>query len=84
MRVLHGLSPIEVTPANAGKLYKEMYLDGERKESKKYSYKIGDSVRVLLPRTGYKRAYDPTFTNEIYSIAQSIHTNPHKHIRRAG
>ncbi|GBM60754.1 Putative uncharacterized transposon-derived protein F54H12.3 [Araneus ventricosus] len=70
---------IKMTPVEASKeeneslVYKNLYKEKVIKKSK---YKIGDTVRISKYKETFTRGYDPTFSEEIFTISEILKTDP--------
>ena len=68
--------PINVTKANEGRLWwqmywpKEKYIKKEKQNNvnKKFKFKVGDRVRISYLRSSFQREYNTKWSNEIFEI----------------
>ncbi|GFT84276.1 chromo domain-containing protein [Trichonephila clavipes] len=68
------MTPIEGSKKeNEIKVYKNLYV---REKKIKPKYKEGDKVRTSKYKTKFQRGYDPTFTEEIFTISDVLKTDP--------
>ncbi|GFU28959.1 uncharacterized transposon-derived protein F54H12.3 [Trichonephila clavipes] len=69
------MTPIEGSKKeNEIKVYKNLYV--REKKIRKPKYKEGDKVRISKYKTKFQRGYDPTFTEEIFTISDVLKTDP--------
>jgi len=69
-----GQKPTDINHKNAPKLWKKLYKNF--KETQPYKFEVNDKVRIAEHRHTFTRGYDPTFTEEIFTIYERIPKNP--------
>lgn len=76
MGVLGGLSPSEVTPSNQSELYARMYSKQFDKQTP-YSFYVGETVRIPIKKTKFRKSFDPTYSQSLFTVSQRLKTLPH-------
>ena len=66
-----------VNKQNERVVHNLQYGEYLRSLPKKHRYNIGDRVRIASYRNVFQKSYkDTTFTQEIFEIVDTLHTNP--------
>jgi len=65
------MRPVDVTFANERKVWATLYSQPKPKPVK-FKYKVGDTVRVSRLRKVFRKGYLPTFSEEVFVIAQRL------------
>lgn len=70
-----GMSPHDVNQENSEEIRMSTHFaqhkkDPEMPKRKRFLYRVGDHVRILHLRTIFTRAYDQTYTGEVFVIAK--------------
>ena len=68
------MTPSQVSIENEDIIRKRLY--GEKKRPAKWKYKVGDNVRISKARMAFKKGYLPSWTDEIFTIAARIPSDP--------
>jgi len=79
-RALKFKSPRDVTDKNQHKVWAELYLRQPSKtqsKRRKFSYAVGDKVRVSHSRTLFKRGYSEQFSSEVYIVQRRVRIRAH-------
>ena len=75
-------SSIKMTPVEASKLeneltvFKNLYPEGEEKETEKPKFKIEDRVRISKKKKKFEKGYTTRWTKEIFVIEKVLNTVP--------
>lgn len=83
---MHGFRPADITVEVAAKMAKvERVLKLQRarenaKKSRPFKFKVGDTVRTVVDRGVFSKAYRGTFTQEVFRIARRYRKFPDYHI----
>ena len=75
----HGYRPIDVTPINAGRVFRRLYPKlsrGLRRFPLKHKYDIGQKVKLSVLRNPLVHAFYGTYTDETYVIYSRLNTDP--------
>jgi hypothetical protein len=78
--LLDGLAPLQVGRDNVGRIL-NFQLKQKQNKTEKYpasiddKFKIGDFVRVVLPKTRFTKANEPKWSAEIYEIIDIEHSS---------
>lgn len=70
---------IKMTPTeasleeNKGEVYRNLFRE---KCIRKPKYRVGDKVRISIYKTTFRRGYQATFTEEIFTISEVLRTDP--------
>ena len=67
-----GMAPINVTLDNRKKVFKTLY--GSMTPPSDCRFKIGDIVRIPLPKTLFTKGYKPGWTKELYKVSKVLKT----------
>ena len=76
-RSLKGLSPSEITRGNEARVWKRMYVDTSNTnlKRKKYTFSVGDQVRISHLKYTFQRDYQQKWTEEIFRITTRLRRN---------
>ena len=66
--------PIDVSYANAGKVYKTLYP--KENKTPKPKYKTGDLVRISEYKRTFDKGYEQNWTHEVFTVKRVLNTNP--------
>ena len=67
-----GCRPIDVTKENEAEVKEKLYGPKKTPLSSKFTYNIGDNVRIAVQKTAFKRGYQPNFTKEIFTVMDRV------------
>ena len=71
-----GVSPADVKESNAEEVRLSTYFAGQNKtkpDLKRCKYKIGDYVRISHLKNVFTRAYDETYSGEVFQVYKRYH-----------
>ena len=71
-----GTSPNCVTKRNESRIWNHQYKDEIDRRQSRHKYKIGDFVRPMHLDNPFTKKYLPTFTKEVFIIADRRNTKP--------
>ena len=74
-----GFAPAKVNENNSLELYRRVYLpilDSRPSKHPKFTFNIGDYVRLSLQRRAFERGYKERFTEEIFVISARVPSHP--------
>ena len=78
-RSLKGLSPSEITKDNEAKVWKCMYVDTSKRNTKiKYQFKVNDKVRISHLKYTFQRDFHQKWTEELFIVTRRIRRSGHK------
>ncbi|KAI6172807.1 hypothetical protein M3Y98_00093800 [Aphelenchoides besseyi] len=66
------MTPNSVNERNARALWERLYGGAVRQRSPRFT--VGDSVRISLQKTPFRKGYEPTFTDQIYRVERVFRT----------
>lgn len=67
--------PVDVNYKNAPIVWETLYGDPFDKKIE-FKFDVGDKVRIAQHKHIFKKGYLPTFTQEIFTVAERLHRNP--------
>jgi hypothetical protein len=67
-----GIAPIDVTFENQKEVFKVLY--GSQTPPSDCTFKVGDLVRLPLPKNIFTKGYKPAWTKELYKISRVFKT----------
>ncbi|GBN50939.1 hypothetical protein AVEN_114504-1 [Araneus ventricosus] len=67
------MTPVEASKENESLVYHNLFKE---KVIRKPKFNRGDTVRTSKYKTTFMRGYDPTFTEEIFTISEILKTDP--------
>lgn len=74
-----GFKPVEVNETNALTLYEKVYipiLNKRAEETVKFSFSVGQLVRLSLFINKFKRGYTQNYTEEVFRVTSRIPSHP--------
>jgi hypothetical protein len=70
-----GMQPVQVTKANEKEVWSRLYRTDAMKRVL-HKFDVGEKVRINKANFVFKKGYLPSWTEEIYTIAQKLPTSP--------
>lgn len=70
-----GIAPKNVTKQNEREVWWKLYWPKKEYAKQYYKFKVGDKVRISYLKKQFMRAYDQTFTGEIFIITSRFKRN---------
>lgn len=70
-----GMPPAEVSDSNVLKVWQHMQKR-KKTSSKRYIYKVGETVRVSNPKTLFEKGYKPKWSTELFTIDKCVWKSP--------
>ena len=66
-----------VNDSNADEIRPTLYGNsGDGLSSRRYKYKLGDTVRISMATRPFRKGYLPNWTTEVFTVSQRIPRNP--------
>ena len=72
-----GMTPNQVSTENEVEVYDRLYGEPKPKQKKPgFKFKVGDTVRISAHRMIFDKAYEPNWTEEVYTVSERINRDP--------
>ncbi len=72
--------PSEINKSNERHIYEDYYKPLINESPPEFKYQVGDKVRLSIGRHPFRRAFHQAWTEEIYTIAERINSNPPRYV----
>ena len=71
-----GRAPATVSLLNVGTVRRKLYGETNSTAPKKFKFRVGDHVRLSLPKRLFKKGYEMNWTEEIFQITHQLSRTP--------